>query len=75
MRNSSLGNLGITGDQSRIKCPRFFHQRRGRSQNVTATSTVPPSGVVKEGRILLSKAIEAGSLLTFQSNPARQLSK
>ena len=35
MRISIPGNLGSTGDQSRIKCPRSFDQRRGRSQRRT----------------------------------------
>ena len=82
MRNSILGNLGSTGDQSRIKCPGFFNQRRGRSPNVNAASTGLPVGVVKvlvsfyrRGEDSAFEAIEAGSLSTFQSNPERQLSR
>ena len=66
MRNSILGNLGSTGDQSRIKCPRFFNQRRGRSQNVTAASTGLPVGV----KVLVS-FYRRGEDSAFESDRSR----
>jgi len=67
MRNSILENLGSTGDQSRIKCPRFFNQRRGRSQNVTAASTGLPVGVLKA----LMSFYERGEDSAFESDRRR----
>ena len=67
MCDNILGNLGSTEDQSRIKCPRFFNQHRGRSQNVTAASTGPPVDAVKA----LMSCYRRGEDSAFESDRSR----